>query len=39
MTQEELMRYDSVIKILYELEQQMNEIKVRLKALEEQNNA
>jgi hypothetical protein len=39
MTQEELMRYESVINILYELEQQMAVIKSRLKALEEQNNA
>jgi hypothetical protein len=39
MTHEELTRYESVLKILFELEKQMAVIKSRLKALEEQNNA
>ena len=39
MTQEELTRYEDVLKILFQIEEEMAAIKARLKELEERDNA
>lgn len=39
MTQEELTRYEAVLKILFQIEEEMVAIKARLKELEERDNA